>query len=299
MYNFIGNLEDPSRYARLKDGYLVKLLNNRLKRLEKWYAYIQRNKKLGSSLSVLFGALELVIVELVRFSSRFMPSAGPRFMRAIDGKWGSKIIPLNVDLGDVTPAVLPSQQVLEIARRVPIRSLNWCYCHHTYGKKAPGEKDRYTCLAMGWGQNLAAIDSLAKHHSTDKVGKILTYEQVENKLKEWNEQGFVHQLIYFPSPDYFYIICACHPGFCLTLSNMKKWGFPAVVKSDFIAERNPDLCKQCKTCVSRCHFNAMVVNEDGAVVFDANKCAGCGLCVTKCPAGAIKLVPRQPGRGTR
>nr|MDO8118008.1 4Fe-4S binding protein [Candidatus Sigynarchaeota archaeon] len=63
-------------------------------------------------------------------------------------------------------------------------------------------------------------------------------------------------------------------------------------------ERHPETCKNCKTCVSRCHFNAMTVNEQGNVAFNASKCAGCGLCVTKCPAGAVKLVPRLPGRGT-
>nr|MDO8115414.1 4Fe-4S binding protein [Candidatus Sigynarchaeota archaeon] len=289
MYQFYGSLGSPEGNANPR--YLKRLLEKRAKRLAKWYAYIKRNKKLGQALSVLFGALELVIMEGVRSATKIMPSAHSRFMRFLDGKWGSKIVPLNVHIDNVSTSVLPSQQILEIAKRTPIRSLNWCYCYRTYGKKFPGEKDRYSCLALGWGQNLDAINALAKHDPSEKIGKNLTYEELEQKLKEWNDQGYVHQLIFFPSPDYFYIICACNPDFCLTLSNTRKWGFPAVVKSDFIAEWTPAKCQQCQTCIKRCHFGAMHL-ENGKVSLNKSRCVGCGLCVTKCQSGAVQLVPR-------
>ncbi|MBD3187576.1 hypothetical protein GF325_12150, partial [Candidatus Bathyarchaeota archaeon] len=122
-----------------------------------------------------------------------------------------------------------------------------------------------------------------------KIGKNLTYKEIEQKLEEWNKQGYVHQLIFFPSPDYFYIICACHPDYCLTLSNMKKWGFPAVVKADFVSTWNESQCEDCGTCVSRCYFGAIIQGDQGGIEHDASKCVGCGLCVTTCPSGAFKL----------
>jgi ferredoxin len=289
MYQFYGHLgsKKPSATPR----HLERFLNSHAKRLARWYAYIKRNKKLGQALAVLFGALELAIMEAERAVTRLVPSIHPRFMRLLDGKWGSKIVPLNVHYDDVGTAVMPSQQILEIAKRTPIRSLNWCYCYRTYGKKRPDEPDRYSCLSLGWGQNLPAINALKQHAPSDKIGKDLTYEEVEQKLKEWNDKGFVHQLIFFPSPDYFYIICACHPDFCLTLANAKKWGFPAVVKSDFMASWDAATCEQCQTCISRCHFGAMHVDGE-KVSFTRELCVGCGLCTTKCPSGAIRLVPR-------
>jgi ferredoxin len=256
MYQFYGHLGSP---RASQPRYLAKLLQQRAKRLARWYAYIKRNKKLGQALAVLFGALELAIMEGVRSASKLVPSVHARFMRFLDGKWGSKIVPLNVKIDDVATVVLPSQQILEIAKRTPIRSLNWCYCYRTHGHKAPGQPDRYSCLALGWGQNVQAI---------------------------------VHQLIFFPSPDYFYIICACHPDFCLTLANTRKWGFPAVVKSDFIAAWDKETCQQCKTCLQRCHFHAMHENG-GKIAYNPKTCVGCGLCVTKCPSGALSLKPRN------
>ena len=185
-------------------------------------------------------------MEVDRLATKIVPSIHPRFMRFLDGKWGSKIVPLNVDYDDVSTTVLPSQQILEIAKRLPIKAMSWCYCYRTYGKKQPGEPDRYSCLTLGWGQNLPAINARNKHAPTDKIeSKTLTYEEVEAKLKEWDDQGFVHQLIFFPSPEYFYVICNCHPDFCLTLANAKRWGFPAVVKADFIASWDETTCQQC------------------------------------------------------
>ncbi len=288
MYRFYGQLGSP---ATDRPRYLSKLLQKRARRLARWYAYIRRNKMLGQALSVLFGVLELAIMEAVRTASKFVPSTHTRFMRFLDGKWGSRIVPLNVKIDDVGTAVLPSQQILEIAKRTPIRSLNWCYCYRTYGKTEPGQPDRYSCLALGWGQNVQAIDTMAAQDPNKKISKNLTYEELENKLVEWNDQGYVHQLIFFPSPDYFYIICACHPDFCLTLANSRKWGFPAVVKSDFTAAWDATKCQQCKTCLQRCHFGAMH-EEGGKVVFNPRGCLGCGLCVTKCPSGALTLRPR-------
>nr|MDO8118097.1 hypothetical protein [Candidatus Sigynarchaeota archaeon] len=58
----MGHLDDPKRFSRLRERHLFRLLDNRLKRLERWYSYIRRNKQLGKALSVLFRALELVIV---------------------------------------------------------------------------------------------------------------------------------------------------------------------------------------------------------------------------------------------
>ncbi|MFX0099091.1 MAG: ATP-binding protein [Candidatus Hodarchaeota archaeon] len=293
MYSFAGHLKNPRRYQNIGKKRLVKLLVNRSKRLAKWYPYVKRNRMMGEALAILFGALELPIMEALRFLSRFIPSIKTRFMKLVDGKWGSKVIPLNVEIKNVSGSVLPSQQIIEIARRSPIRSLNWCYCYSKNGGKSKDGPERYSCLALGWGQNLQAIDALARNDLNKKVSPNLTLEQLEEKLKEWDDQGYVHQVIFFPSPDYFYIICNCHPDWCLTLSNLKKWGFPSVVKSDFINQKDQAKCNDCLICIDRCHFNAIKSDGKGRMQLNQNNCAGCGLCVSKCPEGALQLVPRK------
>jgi heterodisulfide reductase subunit A-like polyferredoxin len=48
------------------------------------------------------------------------------------------------------------------------------------------------------------------------------------------------------------------------------------------------LCTGCETCLERCFFDAIAVNDDLAVV-NAEKCMGCGVCTVSCPTEALRL----------
>lgn len=45
-------------------------------------------------------------------------------------------------------------------------------------------------------------------------------------------------------------------------------------------------------CIPYCAFGAISV-KDGVAVFDAEKCTGCGACVSACPRSAIALMPED------
>jgi uncharacterized Fe-S center protein len=52
-------------------------------------------------------------------------------------------------------------------------------------------------------------------------------------------------------------------------------------------------CTACGTCADeRCPMEAVEIIDDIAVV-DQEKCIGCGLCVSTCPAEAITLLERS------
>ena len=48
-----------------------------------------------------------------------------------------------------------------------------------------------------------------------------------------------------------------------------------------------------ETCLERCQMEALRA-EDDRVALDADRCIGCGLCVSTCPSGALTL-QRKPG----
>ncbi len=55
------------------------------------------------------------------------------------------------------------------------------------------------------------------------------------------------------------------------------------------AERIDELCANCLTCVRICPYNVPVINEDGQVSIRGEQCQACGLCLSICPAYAIKF----------
>jgi Na+-translocating ferredoxin:NAD+ oxidoreductase RNF subunit RnfB len=52
-------------------------------------------------------------------------------------------------------------------------------------------------------------------------------------------------------------------------------------------------CQGYGDCVNICKFDAMVIGDDGLPRIDIDKCTGCKACVTECPQGIIKLIPKD------
>ncbi|MBN1180249.1 MAG: 4Fe-4S binding protein [Anaerolineae bacterium] len=63
----------------------------------------------------------------------------------------------------------------------------------------------------------------------------------------------------------------------------------------YLAHRDEARCVGCGVCVERCPFGALFCREaeDGCmeIVFDADACFGCGLCANTCPEGAMTMRP--------
>ena len=55
------------------------------------------------------------------------------------------------------------------------------------------------------------------------------------------------------------------------------------------AERIEELCVNCLTCVRICPYDVPVINVDGSVSIRSEQCQACGLCISICPAYAIKF----------
>lgn len=204
------------------------------------------------------------------------------------GRWGGRVIPLNTNF-DPETRFLPTQEILSILSKSKVTGISKCYCRETQKKYGDNPQFSYpleTCIHIGLGKDLQEIPY--KSENLKKVSK----QEVKDLLLDCDNVGLVHQLIYFPNPQYYYVVCNCDPQYCLVLNGFLKRGSPQMIKSDFEATTNLHSCKNCGICEKWCHFGARrIINEK--IEFFSDLCFGCGICVSKCPNNAIKLMMKK------
>ncbi len=241
---------------------------------------------LGKILTSIFGAFEYLILESFRYlDTKFNISTFKVANRYIfRSRWGGKVIPLNVNF-DVETKFLPSQEILALLSRSKVTGISTCYCRDTQRKHSDAPNCDHpinTCIHIGFGKSLQEIPY--KSENLVKVSK----SEIRQLLEECDERGLVHQLIFFPNPSFYYVICNCCPCCCVVMNKYLKSGSPQMVKSDFIAYTDLMLCNNCGICKGLCNFGARKLIRNKFTFFPDN-CFGCGLCVSKCPENAITL----------
>jgi ferredoxin len=119
--------------------------------------------------------------------------------------------------------------------------------------------------------------------------RTLTKEEALEILADADREGLVHST--GNAQKGLTYICNCCTCSCGILRGMAEYGYlNAVGRSDFYAAVDETLCTGCSTCVDRCQFKALEVQEgDGICKVDRQRCYGCGLCVSTCPTEALYL----------
>ena len=121
----------------------------------------------------------------------------------------------------------------------------------------------------------------------------VSLKEAEVVLKKANENGLVHLSLYRPDHRVF-ALCSCCPCCCHDLQILKQCDRKdLVVRSETVAVTDLSKCKDCGTCVERCHFEARALDGE-TMKYEPDKCYGCGLCVTACPQEAISMRRLSP-----
>ncbi|MBT4089412.1 MAG: 4Fe-4S binding protein [Deltaproteobacteria bacterium] len=118
------------------------------------------------------------------------------------------------------------------------------------------------------------------------VGKIISREEALRRLKIAEDAGLVHMTRNNIKKDLS--ICNCCSCCCTGTFLHNQFGYNAFTPSRFRVELDTDECTGCETCIDRCQFLAIIVDE--VAIIDLDKCFGCGNCVQTCPSEALTLV---------
>ena len=189
----------------------------------------------------------------------------------------------DLDLGELPKSIIP----YEHARRILIENPDNiavidCVCRTLRGDK--GCYPRQVCILTGnpW------VDWVMEHVQ-DMHPRRITQEEALQILRDSHQRGDVHAAFFKDAAaGRMYHICNCCSCCCTALAAQNYIGAPMFGGSGYIAEINADKCVGCGECVTNCNFMAISENDGGFAV-DDSLCMGCEACATKCPAGAITL----------
>jgi len=188
-------------------------------------------------------------------------------------------VPVNVTF-EGKQKILSMPQVGRILRASRSIAITDCLCRvRVKGCDAPVD----VCLCL---------DDEADERIKSGDGRKANLKEALATLKRSNDAGLVHVAYANKGEKATRYICSCCSCCCHSFAAMQKFGFDdAVMSSEMIAAQDDELCNDCGDCADRCHFKARAM-EGGRLVFEKDKCSGCGLCVTSCPSDAISLVSR-------
>jgi ferredoxin len=198
--------------------------------------------------------------------------------------FSAKVIPVSESL-EMKQWVLPTEQAMEILRNAKSVAVQDCVCRRHYRRC---DKPLEVCLLL----NEAGEKSISKGQARQ-----VSLTQAENILRQANERGLVHLTLYMPDHQVFALCsccsCCCHDFQSVRLFDRKD----LLVRSEYVAATDAEICINCGECIERCMFGARIF-RDGNMEYHPGACLGCGLCVTVCPVEATSMQPRNHGRTT-
>ena len=194
--------------------------------------------------------------------------------------FSSKVIPISESI-NVKQWVLPTEQATEIVRNAKSLALQKCVCRTHYNRC---ENPVEVCFLLNEVGDKVVSKGQAR---TVSLGESLDI------LKKANEHGLVHLTLYMPDHRVF-ALCSCCPCCCHELQIVKRFDRKdLMVRSEYVAVTDPEICTHCGDCIERCVFGARMFRDE-RMECQPEACLGCGLCVTICPVEAISMRSRKP-----
>jgi Pyruvate/2-oxoacid:ferredoxin oxidoreductase delta subunit len=156
-----------------------------------------------------------------------------------------------------------------------------------------------TMMGQGCGKPEEACLIMGRgvdYYEKNGMGRIIDRQEALAILQKADEAGLVLQ----PSnARKIANICMCCGCCCGVLRTIKAHPSPAeFVSSPFRACLDIKTCTDCGVCLGRCPMGALNRNDKGKVRFDPGRCIGCGLCITTCSGGSLTLA-RKPDEEQR
>lgn len=190
----------------------------------------------------------------------------------------TKVVPINKSLPSQV-AVLPYSDIVKAIEDSTSICVMPCSCRSATINLGEGcGRPVETCMFL---------NDFADYLNSVGAGRKVTKEEALEIFTKAEEAGCIHNT--GNNQGALAGICSCCPCCCHPLQSLIKTQNPAALaKSDYLLTIDPDLCTGCETCIPRCCFTALRM-ENEIVAVDRERCVGCGACVYTCPTEALGM----------
>ena len=183
--------------------------------------------------------------------------------------------------------VVPLDDAIAILEHCAVEPIIEKYCMCRYMHR--GEKE---ACCINFGVMSEIIEKLPRFIPVDSKFQ-LTREEAIERFKEHNKKGYIGTIWYGPYP-YINNLCSCANPECAGIRPRVDFGIKSIFKAEYVVDVEQDLCKGCKSCISRCQFDAMKYDPAlRRVVVNHDNCYGCGVCLYACKHDALRIHPRN------
>jgi ferredoxin len=216
-----------------------------------------------------------------RFLDEFIARHEPNVQRKMQGLEAENALPNDTVLllGEV-------EEMIDAATHIVVQP---CDCRRL-GQNC--DRPVETCIWLDDG----ALKSLDRGH-----GRPLSRDEAIELVRWADRKGLMHTADSEWRTRGLHAICNCCACDCYPFRAARELGSKGVwPASRYVTVHEEAQCNLCGACVQRCHFDAFYydgrsVEVEGRakknVLYDADRCWGCGLCANTCPSGAIRMQP--------
>jgi len=224
-------------------------------------------------------------IEAGRLYEEFFVDDGfyKRYESSEKGTQVLRVIPVQRTL-DSGQKILETEEAHRIIDAVSNISLVPCPCRTRTEKLGTRECGSHTPVGF-----CIMMETSALYFQSRGLGRPVSAEEAKRYFDSMQDLGLVGTTENYEDAGHN-VICLCCQCCCSQLRGRTRWDNPgAVAPSNFVAE-STDECVLCGTCVERCVFGAITVDErEWKSVVDAEKCMGCGVCTIACDVEALRL----------
>jgi NAD-dependent dihydropyrimidine dehydrogenase PreA subunit len=182
--------------------------------------------------------------------------------------------------------VLTTQKVEEIIEKFDDIAVGHCFCRH--------HKDLlgHSCKQTNLRENCFTFGKSARYCADQGFARLISKEEALEILKQSEAAGLIHKAFY-PHSDITKdetSVCNCCKDCCGTLEWWRTGMIAMINWANYLSLVNPDACTGCGICVEKCPVGAIQLNDKNIAETNDQYCIGCGICAHFCPEGAISLL---------